>query len=596
MTALSLFRRRRLPLAGPLPWAAALLAVITLCGTAPAAEELSGTTAAALVRVYDVSSVIPDPNDEMQWVRMIPFDLRREGGDEFDHDWYETDSGLDLYAQMIHELAGDDGFTRDDEFVDVIDERHLVVSASEAVHATVEQMFAGLRAATHRPVQLEVELYAVDDLVGLSGPDEVDDLLSNGSARLLHRRTEDMLVGRTRLDKAEMLHSVVRDWSSEIANTGTAGDPELEDWNVGSVWVLRVEDAGRNGGYRVRYLQRLTEILDWDQRSSEDTSTVALELNLVDRPGTGLLDQPHLGVSTVAGSRVAAVGDAFVTTARMETAHGPVGLITRYRLVSAEPPPAPRGGALKLDVIDTSAVFWPPIEAPAVSARALYPGIHDDAALHPIGFPSSGWEEDPFVQVLHEIVYERDGPGFIATRGAWAVVAADEAALAASRAALAARLLDVRSLSLEISVEERGQRPDEHVVLGRVQLSLESSGSALALVGSAGLSVRDYEVDVAQRASSPDPLVTGFFDGLSVRAVGRGHDGVQLELLLNRLLDAEVVDLEAATVGAIDRLTFERFGVTRHVPADGRVHRFSGLFPAMSAERSLDVLVRVSAP
>lgn len=575
-----------------------------------ASDELTPADAELLTMRYDLRSLVPDSSGEQQWLQVLPFKLHHNWEDGDDVEWGEQDDNLSHQIQeLIVEIVAPDEFSQANREIESRGEHTLVITAPQAVHESVRAVLDMIHAATHRRVMLEVEefhLRRMPTALELSDPDR---LRESGAVAFHQRREHEMLLGLTSVMRLESMHRVLRDWESEIAEGSFAADPRFDHWATGTVSMLRLEEDLLGDGFRLRYLQRASELVEWESRVTGSVGNVRVDQELVRRQGDGVIDQPRLAVGTTIGSRRLDVGGSVVVATTVDTADGPIGTVLRMRLLSVDPAPEPVPFALGqqyrdedlsgqrglLVMRDLSGLLWLSGDVPRLDARKFWPTTqeYDDEYIAPAGFPSNEWDTGRMDEVVEEAVYAGPGPSFRLVHSGWNLLAAVEASLedAARRTALAAPRGN--PLTVDVRVEARSETGNASHVIGRVALPLESSGEALALSGVAGVALIDYDVYVANSASAPVMVTCGYFDGLSVEARGIGDGAVDLVVTLHRLVSRERLDLEAGVAGTIDRLGFDRLEYRQRVAADGKEHRWGGASMGLTGSLGLELVISV---
>jgi len=574
------------------------------------ADEMAASETDLVTIRYDLRGLVPGVEGEQQWLQVLPFKLHHDWNDDDDVDWFEEEYDLpDAFYELITGILAPDEFSQANREIEARDQHTLVITAPESVHDSVRAAFDMVRAATHRRVVLQVDEFHLRRMPTAAEIADPDHLLESATVAFRDSRKHEMLLGQTSVLRLESSHRVLRDWDSEIAQGAFASDPEFDDWPTGSVSMLRLEESAIGGAFRLRFLHRASEVVEWETRETNARASVSVDSKVVSQPGTGVIDQPRIAVGTSVGSRLVGIGDAVTVASTVETADGPLGVVLRYRLESVAPAPEPvrfdlgqeyDGEELPEDhgllvMRDLSALLWNATDVPRLDARQYWPTRYDGdtESIDPVGFPSTEWDVGRVEDVLDNAIYDGPGPSYRSMHGGWNLLAGMQAGLDRAERHVALTAPRGRALIVDVRIEAQPRTGGTPQVIGRVSLPLESSGSAMTLCGVGGLALTDYEVDVANSAASPDPRTTGYFDGLSVTARGIGDESVDLAITVHRLATRERVDLGAQTAGSIDRLGFDRLEVRRHVTADGEEHRWGGASMGLAGSMGLELVVSV---
>ncbi len=587
----------------PLGWALGL--AVTLLGPLAGAREGEAAPPADIeTRVYDLRGVLPDLGGEHRFLEVLPFRLDHDYRDDhWDLDTWEDSAELtEQIVVILEEVVAPDEFSYEHRELHVIDDFSLLITAPTEIHAAAQELIDGIGALNRRVAVLEIDVF---ELGANSGVLEVGNpaalIEAAGTNRISHQEVA-LHVGLTHVQSSTRTISFLRGWEAEIAQGSGIGQPIVEELETGTDWLLRVEDDHASGAYRLRAVQKSSELLHMGGGDYNAQMLIRLDSAMTERPANGRVDQPEVGVSTTVFSRALAVGGTTVTVSAVETSMGTLRYATRYRLVSADPRPPvlPLGpdGSVALMGMDLSGTIWRPMQAPEVDRHRLWPTHRelegDQLAIQPIAFPSTEADSDHGLERAHEVLWDQGGVHLF-SHGALLVMVGDPALAQLLPKTVAPFQSSASPASADVLVTGRNRSGGPARVLGRVVLPVDGAGSSLALTGVASLALHGYDVDVAQDVSLPEPRTLGYLDGLSVRAEAIGGRDVAVDVLLHRLVDRETLDANADAIGDMDRLSFDSVRLQPVLPRRGAVVTYRDV-GTNGDDTVVDITVRITTP
>lgn len=533
----------------------ALPLVVATCTVAAAAQD------PPVLRRYDLRGLgagVPDPIPAWRRTPTEAFDTASGGARDdalypVDLDW--------LVGFLQDELALDSadghvGIERPDPGI-------LLVTAAPQTHERLAALLAQCRAWLLEQVVVEVHLLpgaAIAGGNGLLGRAEAERLLADAGAHPLFVRTAT--VGAPQLLQANDDQRYLRDYDTEVAQGSQIPDPKIDVLHGGS--GFRVQLAHGHDG------RLLTTV--FGALAAPDGPPVVRPLRSVSIKGaqeTSLVQLPRLFVQEQGTQALLGDGDAllFGGSGGTDTAW-----CVRVRRPHAVAAPAGDGWSM-LPVADLVGTFGP---KPTRSGWIALPGRGEEqrfeswsdeleapAASRHLGAldliaglrPALGGEVGRSLQAAKDVVLVR--------------------APAAEQAAVRARLRElVADGAGQVTVELRHGRLDDKDVpvwldaradFGELAGRLpERCLTASLLDGWFGLSagrehsiVRDFEVEIAQEAGTPNPVIEPVFAGIAlggrVVPVARAEYRLELEFRYAELGGAiELFDFKNERFGDVD--------------------------------------------
>ncbi len=557
-------------------------AVVVAPALAPmAAAPAAPWTGAELVTVtYDLERIWAPPAQERYAMRTIPFRFVHDGIEPGFEEW-DASFPVDHLVDFLWNVVAPGEFDYEGRALNAVGRNGLQVTAPTSVQSDVRATLDFLAASMQRRARLDIDLWRTTGDGVL--PDAMDAAAlsaaeSAGTLLRLAGRHEELPLGRTERRSAVRETRYLRDWNPEIAQQSSMESPQFETLETGTTLLLRL-DAQDEEHVAFRFVQQLSELRAMEHRSEALRATIHTDSGNTSDVVAGVLDQPVVAFATLAGSALLAPGDDLLTVGHAQTLDGPVGYVVRYRLVSVDPAPAPMvlGGTPSRDVraIDVSQAMWPALSADAPTPHQYFAG-HEDASgldLTWLVFPSAE-RHDP--GEIMQLAFDSLGDDGAADRTVWdlgsvVIAGGDAGSTERVRAALAAHQPTRRALTLQLEVLESGRASPGRTV-ARATLPLSTGNTGVAVVGCARMLLTSFDVDVAQGAAVPDPVVAGCFDGLALRARAADDGSVSLDLLDQRVLHRERVDLRVPTLMPVDQVELARVSLSPRLLPDGQWH------------------------
>ncbi|MBI4878890.1 MAG: hypothetical protein HY812_04410 [Planctomycetes bacterium] len=477
----------------------------------------------------------------------------------------------------------------------------LLVTAPARVHATVAALLAALRddaAGTHT---LEVKVIAgIGSGAGAGlavqsvarADQRIDELIRAGGARVARAGACGLREGA--VARLEALDSALflSDWDVEIAQAGVISQPIVMSHDVGLVLLAR--GSAVPGATRLDLAVRYSEMAGATlRRTLKSIETIRGEQSIDRREVDLVVEHPRMSFATFGGTVLIPDGMAVWIPFRLRVESAEVECAFDLRVTGAPraasplrelPDRDPEDGESGLSILVMSGghvgegLGSLPFEPDCFESIPGTCSTMPTLSLEEGGGPAGARLEALLEQALPDI-YEHPGVALRPLGARLALIAPRETAARAAEVAAAlgrppqAVLVHARVLRGEDEVVAEARAP---AVLGR-RLSLWS-GTQVNLL-------RDWDVDVANDASIPNPNFSASIDGYGMELlIDRQGDGAYSLRLLARV-NLHSGDLVVDECGGNHSPTIEKYRTeslliddTRVVPAGGQpaVQRWGG--------------------
>jgi len=565
----------------------ATLLLATLTGV-PADDE-----APLLRATYDVSDLLPRTG-EQRGMRIMPFQLHDEEQEpELSDERFEDMT--DVLAELLGNCIATDGLQLEGCSLDVLPGGRLELVAPEAAHHDAAALVGLLRGALRREAVVTLELLRSSDAAPID-PAGIDAALAAGRLRRVVQRTETLWVGSTAECAAETHRRILVDMDPYVAQKSATAAPIFLDLATGLRACLRVEEAA-GGRLVLRGVARLAELRELPAHPEGLQMAITGDGGVSRSPALSTFDRPDVAFVTLAASGHVEPGEMLVAAAGSETAHGPSGWVLRLGLSSVAPAAKPAesvDGLHAVGVFDVSRVTWPRTHVPRPTEFGMSPDWLGEGDLFEdvqsfLVFPAEAPGETDWLEYRLQTACEQIGEpnAWIVRRGNWLLACSSRQGLDTIARTLDELAPATGDVVLTLAASRRGDEEARQAVAS-LRLPLRAGDAGLAWAGSEGLATVMYDMDVAESAAIPDPVVAGFVDGIGLRATASAEGRTHVDLVLHRVLGWERIALGASGIEAYERPLRGVVSLGRDVPA-GRSVRLDGLGDPFSPLASLTV-------
>ncbi len=313
-------------------------AIVTLwVPFAVAAEEYE-------TRFYDLSLFrdFIDPEGEEDFLPLVPF-LPLDMDDEYLEELIEY-SFLEVYPDQIidvlYQIIGEEHFEHNGARI-----HHfgwgLYITTSESIHQRVAAVLGFLESRLSREVDMEIEVYAVNNLAQIedAGADEIHLAAEEGALSLLLKRSVRTRIGDLAgFDDGEKT-SIVWDYDTEIAQASVVCEPIVAQLSVGLRLMARPLPAPDGQGLIVALYGMASRFTEPPaQRELGYAGRLALERQIESVPVGHVIDDPRIEFAGVASFLSVEPGRTAVVRCAFPHFSGTGSLVV---LLSANQLPAP---------------------------------------------------------------------------------------------------------------------------------------------------------------------------------------------------------------------------------------------------------------
>jgi len=504
-------------------------------GTDPQASS-SAQAAESRLEVYDLSSLalLAAGASEPLEVGILPaLDLTPRYLERTRDDG--APMSVDAVVELILNLYGEE-FEREGRSLRLGANGRLVVRGPDDLHAKVRELLVFLDEAVNAPLALRIDFVRVPPGVAL--PFE--------GARVREADAEAWLRGQSgrrsfrvdlRPDRISELdlsrdRPFLLDYDVEISSSSVAGDPIVPVASIGT--RVQVRGVPAPGGLMLAFLMARSEQVGEGSASTlKMRSRVITEKGPLDFDVGGVLQSPDVLNGSLALDAFLPSGDALVIDMDLGLARQARREVVVLRAVGSAPvlrtfPASAAGaGAAVRGVLVASSVDF--VDPPRCRTAGLL--LDPRAVPKRLGqFPNYGQEglllsariDEKRSVLVGAIVSELGGVMRRVELGRTVLYtpdrfAARDAAAVGDDAARLARALDglrPESRLLDASVTVRA--PGEGGPPARVRLPLRAGETCALALGIESFELQDVDVEVAQQAFTPDPVVMMVFEGLAL--------------------------------------------------------------------------------
>jgi len=535
----------------------ALLAILARTGDpVPPVPTPGDPTEDTVLATYDLRGVLPRWDGGTEWrqsLGVVPaVDPRRENPSVFESNDYSELASYEL-LDLLTQILGDELRREGRELV--VEGSVLTVLAPEALQEQVRSVLDAMQMALAGTIPVRVDILTLGEgspgeLLSSSTPSEeeatklIGALLGRGAQ---HRSFQmELSAGRTARVDARRRIPFLFDYDVEIAQASMVFDPVMAHTFDGTQLLLRGLPV--SGGLALSALILRSELLG---KIEERTISVRGMVNHIEGQqaemieGPGTIQTPQVLVRGLSldtllpdGKALALSLDADLGTARARE----IVILRRLGggMTSYVARPIPRTNRTLIAL--NSELF---------RRGSLVANLIEDQDDHGFAIPGVEAQFDGEISSfllewlkVRFSIWRRFGPWIlIVTDPAW-----DRDAAAELDKLVKSRREATRLLELGVDLRAQGRESSYPV---RLKLPVLEGSSVGILVARGTTAVIDYDVEVAQGASVPDPLVETLFEGLAMRlSVDSGHCEAGG---LAQLFDSPAASLETnyAMIGAI---------------------------------------------
>ena len=518
---------------------------------------------------YDLRTVIPRWDAATSWSQTLTVPpAGYPDGDLPDADVmnFYGEPGVYEILDLLTQILGDE--LRHEGSDVSLDGTSLVLLAPPAVHEQVRAVLTALETALSDTITVQVDVLSFAENGAQETAATSNVLSSEEASRLVttlvgrgaqHREfLLELSAGRTAwIDQRKSVPFVI-DYDIEIAQASFVYDPIVVETFDGLRLLLRGVPV--DGGVMLSALILQSDLLgEPKERMISLNGQMAVmdqeKVQLIQGPQS--LQVPDVLVRALAFDSFMEDGKALLVTTACDIAgqeNRQTLLLRRAggKLASTGSYPIPRTTRTLLVV--NSELFRPARFDFHVSP---WDGEYDS---HPSLVATLDCESSPFFQEWLKYrfsVWRRLGPwALIVTDPAW-----DQDAPGELERLLAARRPRTRVLASEVSLEAQGAT---QAIPVHFSLPVLEGSSCAAVIGRTTTTITDFDVEVAQAVSTPDPRVSAIFEGLAIGLTLSGTQGPALTLETRgvaRLLDAATgpVDLRYPMMGGLETRAADRF-------------------------------------
>lgn len=528
--------------------------------TRPAAPEL-------VTKTYELATVLPSRHGSEYAEVLAPYLWREQ--DSGESSYLGAEALDDSIAELVMRLFEPE-FSYEGRAIDY-DEGRLRVVAPPKVHDEIQRVLGYLESTFRRSVELRIDILerGIDaaPLAGVMTAKEADDLIAAGGARA---RSHTLRVAPGRIATLDATREVplIADYDVNIAERTTQFDPIVTRVGLGTRIAARaaiapggvrvalvLRDGNQIGELRERHLD-LGAFITTESGSRTVTESVPIQsLSLLHR---------SLALNLAIADGTVAVID---TSVALQTGSSRVAILVRASTERREPYSSLvlAGESARLEIVDVSYVCPPFAQVQGgLFERDRFP--HDIQRFFALGGEfdeqpvqantsagSTSWIEESIASELHEQM----------SLSPWLIAFArkpDPASkLPPSLFGPDSGVFEQAAPSVSVVIGLTLRRPGAGgAVLMRASLPTVIGEQTAAILGGETLYIGDADVEVAQGASTIDPIVLVAFDGLALTLTPqRTNDGATVLDLCAR---ANVLagPLTPITVGAPLTLECER--------------------------------------
>lgn len=566
---------------------------------ATAAEILS-------TRVYDLSFLPSKPTADYELLTCIPF-LPYEPiipGGVVDVGIFHPDR--EFVVEIIHSVIGLENLEHSGIFIE-LHLQGLVVKGPEAVHGIITEMLAFLRARLERTVELDIEIFAATGEGGLEvfDDDSVRRAFAGGRLWPVLKRSTTMRIGEL-LDISNVSETtVVWDNDGEIAQQSFVMEPIKDELVTGLRFSVRPFIAANGKDLLLSLYASASDLQEpLASRNLKYYGRLATDNAMLEIPAALEIDDMKISFASVAGQLSIESGKAAVVTTAFPHHAGTAGLVILLtpRLGSVPDRIDVENGwtiaamdfshlladlvmplnFLRVNRIDLDRLEWRGNEGclttQGPTERIFYSRLEE--YLHSLLWEGSSiprdWEDtDLHMTCLGNtvIMQSREVPIDEVRRYMGEIPTATDLPV---RMKITCAAVDGPAiLDDEAEILSRGD------VLGATALPLKAGGTAAAYAGMEGIMVADYEVDVANNAAVPNPIMAVYVDGAHVHvahvrdayAGGSGTIRARVNLsVLKPPFRSRRLSEKGGLSGIIDQPAFDRAVIDARFACDGSPH------------------------
>jgi hypothetical protein len=564
----------------------ALLSNLHLESTSPQKSE-SKPAEANVVKVYELSSALPGLLVHAPPEPLLPYltSIEEEGG----QGPWDPMFGADTLVELLRSLCGDEF---DYEGREIVFDGHgrLIVKAPPALQARTERYLAFLESVFGASTELSIDALDLSDVPdgeaavpALIPVSDIEKLLARSrkggvrSWRLILRAGDTAHLDLTRVA------SMVTDYDVEVAQASAIADPIVEDVPVGTRIFARAAPAA-GGMWLSLILRRGDPLSDVQDRENPTAHEVTTQDRLVYPETTRVYQSIDVLNRSLALSTYLPEGKALAIQSAVISAgkpHAEILIVRRsggalpiFKRISLDPKAPPAGEQhgeilfvnaqsaepprceIKADPMTSGAAFrtWTMIRA-----RTYMPDV-------------SAWFPDDSFDVLREVISAgneslriRDvGPCLFLTReSSGAAPPQDDFFLGRKDSDGLDRFTKYAPAARVVQVSVALRRGGNAAPVARCILPLRPGEPAIAVLGSEGIEIADYNVEVAQSSNVADPVMRVAFDGVELwlkPAFALSGD-LTLEVAARahiRRGEGRQLDLKVPSLGKLDESTYDQ--------------------------------------
>ena len=573
-----------------------ILAALFLTSLTPLlANDPANESAERTFSTHDLAAIASREYDERQSTWLLPYFRPHRSV----MSWSAPEDPMNLMVDDLHNIISvmfEDEFEFEGRSIELLDNGILLVGGPPALHANVSEALVLLDSILNSRVELTVDFFslnggAVGNAPALPGSAELTDEQANAlierlssthqhrSMVLQVRADEEMIVDATRE------YSILRDYDIEIAQGTSIHDPVMDTASFGTRLGIRAfpskaglaltVDLNRGdliGGIQDELLGLAREMAgDGKVRTNSSPAIVqdfdlanrSVALNTLLRDGHALAISSRVEVSSGSAQDIVLIrktGGSIPLIARGEI--GRKGLSVAFMNTRSLLPPqliaegtllSHKGAAAGMRTVWTQSKSRPYV--PSLTTRL----VHLDS-------------DTPMNYLLDDVKHAQ-----VMEYGPWRMISvppdADaevaNAELAAGLAAYDSMVRTEELIQVTISIRTDGnseKRP------ARVILPIRLGATSMCVLGVESLATIDYDVEVAQYSSGPDPVSASLFDGLALALTPRRTPSGRLSLDIRGGAHLERhrarTDLGSQLIDWLDQRNFDQLIVNQKVLFD----------------------------
>jgi len=573
-----------------------ILAALFLTSLTPLlANDPANESAERTFSTHDLASIASRHEEERPSTWLLPYFRPHQSLEG----WWNPEEPMELLVDDLHNIISvmfEDEFEFEGRSIDLLDNGVLLVGGPPALHAKVSEALVLLDSILNSRVELTVDFFSLSgdgvrnapalpssgELTGEQARALAAQLSSTHQHRsmvLQVRADEEMIVDATREC------SILRDYDIEIAQGTSIHDPVVDTASFGTRLGIRATPS--KAGLALAVNLHRGDLIGGIQEQSlglgrEMTSDSGVRTN----SSPAMVHSFDLANRSLALNTLLRDGHALAFSSRVEVNGGSAQDIVLIRKTGGAIPLMKRGKigrkGLSVAFLNTRALLPPQLvaEGPLLSHMSFVSGMRtvwQQSKSRPYR-PSLTTRlaqldsDSPMNYLLGDVEQVQ-----VMEYGPWRMISVPpDADREAANAELTAGLAAYESMMgkeelIQVTIALRTDGNSEKRP-ARATLPIRLGASSLCVLGVESLATIDYDVEVAQYSSAPDPTSASLFDGLALALTPRRTPSGKLSVDIRGGAHLERhrarTDLGSTLIDWLDQRNFDQLIINQEVLFD----------------------------